>query len=157
MGFAWSGPVSRRPASRGPVQVLCEVRASWDRTCFPVFTGTPGLPTVTLTYNYDPAGNETSLTDSLGGVVSYTYDARNELTNETFSGTGLSAEAVTYTYDPRGNLTGLTRYSNLAETTVVASTTIAYDAANQLTGITDKNSGGTTLVLTGTRTMRPTG
>ena len=38
--------------------------------------GSANLPTVTLTYSYDPAGNETSLTDSLGGVASYTYDAR---------------------------------------------------------------------------------
>ena len=79
---------------------------------------------MTLTYAYDPAGNRTSMTDSLGGVVSYTYDARNELTNQTLSGTGLSAEAVTYTYDNAGNMTGLTRYSNLAETTVVAATTL---------------------------------
>ena len=108
--------------------------------------GSPHLPTVTLTYSYDPAGNETSLTDSLGGVVSYTYDVRNELTNETLSGTGISAEAVKFTYDNAGNMTGLTRYSNLAETTVVAATSYVYDSANQIKSITDKNSGGTTLV-----------
>ena len=45
-------------------------------------------------------------------------------------------------YDNAGNMTGQTRYSNLAETTVVATTSYAYDAAEQLTGITDKNSGG---------------
>ena len=56
------------------------------------------------------------MSDSLGGVVSYTYDARDELTNETLSGTGISAEAVAFTYDNAGNMTGLTRYSNLAET-----------------------------------------
>ena len=46
-------------------------------------------------------------------------------------------------------MTGQTRYSNLAETTVVAATTYTYDAADQMTGITDKNSGGTTLVSYG--------
>ena len=112
-------------------------------------SGSPDLPTVTLTYAYDPAGNETSLTNSLGGVVSYTYDSRNELTSMTFSGTGLSAEAVALTYDNAGNMTGLTRYSNLAETTVVATTSYTYDAADQMTGITDKNSSGTTLVSYG--------
>ena len=45
--------------------------------------GSTGLPQVTLTYAYDADGNETSMTDSLGGVVSYTYDSRNELTGET--------------------------------------------------------------------------
>ena len=111
--------------------------------------GTTGLPSVTLNYAYDPAGNRTSMTDSLGGVVSYTYDARNELTNLTLSGTGLSAAAVSFAYDNQGNMTGLTRYSNLAETTVVAATSYTYDPANQLTGITDKNAGGTTLVSYG--------
>ncbi len=111
--------------------------------------GSSTLPTVTMTYGYDPAGNQTSMSDSLGGVVSYTYDARNELTNQTFSGTGITPEAVAYTYDNAGNMTGLARYSNLAETTVVATTSYTYDPANQLTGITDKNSGGTTLVSYG--------
>ena len=46
-------------------------------------------------------------------------------------------------------MTGQTRYSNLAESTVVATTTYTYDNAEQMTGITDKNSGGTTLVSYG--------
>ena len=111
--------------------------------------GTTGLPLVTLTYGYDGDSNETSVTDSQGGVVSYTYDARDELTNETFSGTGLSAEAVTYAYDNAGRLTGLTRYSNLAETTEVAATAYSYDHADRMTGIVDSNSTGTTLVSYG--------
>ena len=57
--------------------------------------------------------------------------------------------AVANTYDNAGNMTGQTRYSNLAETTVVASTTYTYDDADQMTGITDKNSSGTTLVSYG--------
>jgi YD repeat-containing protein len=113
--------------------------------------GTTGVPTVTLTYAYDPDSDRTSMDDSLVGLVSFTYDARDDLTNETFSasGSGTSPEAVKNTYDNAGNMTGQTRYSNLAETTVVAATTYAYDNANQLTGITDRNSGGTTLVAYG--------
>ena len=75
--------------------------------------------------------------------------SRDELTNETLSGTGISAEAVTYAYDNAGNMTGLTRYSNLAETTKVAATAYSLRRADQMTGITDKNSGGTTLVSYG--------
>ena len=45
--------------------------------------GSPDLPTVTLTYDYDADGNRTSMDDSLGGLVSFTYNARDELTNET--------------------------------------------------------------------------
>ena len=105
--------------------------------------GTTGLPLVTLTYGYDGDNNVTSVTDSQGGVVTYTFDARNELTNEKFSATGLSAEAVTYSYDNAGRLTGLTRYSNLAESTEVAATAYSYDHADRMTGIVDSNSTAT--------------
>ena len=36
--------------------------------------GSPDLPSVTLTYDYDADGNRTSMDDSLGGLVSYTYN-----------------------------------------------------------------------------------
>ncbi len=113
--------------------------------------GSPHLPTVTLTYGYDADGDRTSMDDSSGGVVSYSYNSRDELTNETFSGSGsgIAAEAVAFVYDDAGNMTGLTRYSNTAKTSEVAAASYAYDNANQLTGITDKNSGGTTLVSYG--------
>ena len=111
--------------------------------------GTTGLPLVTLTYGYDGNNNVTSVTDSQGGLVTYAYDARDELTNEKFSATGLSAEAVTYAYDDAGRLTGLTRYSNLAETTKVAATAYNYDHADRMTGIVDSNSTGATLVTYG--------
>jgi RHS repeat-associated protein len=111
--------------------------------------GTTGLPLVTLTYSYDGDGNETGVSDSLGGLLTMTYDTRDELTTEQFSGTGLSAQAVTYSYDNAGRLTGITRYSNLAETTEVAATAYSYDHANRMTGIVDSNSTGTTLVSHG--------
>ena len=107
------------------------------------------MPSVTLTYDYDADGNRTAMDDSEGGLVSFTYDARDELTNETLSGSGISAEAVKNAYDNAGNMTGQTRYSNTAETNVVATTSYTYDDAEQMTGITDKNSGGTTLVSYG--------
>ena len=111
--------------------------------------GTPGLPSLTLTYGYDANGKVTSLADSLGGTVSYSYDARNELVGETLSGTGLSPEAVALGYDAAGRVTSLTRYSNLAETQTVASTTYGYDHASQMTSLVDQNAAGTTLVSYG--------
>ena len=104
---------------------------------------------MTLTYEYDADGDRTSMDDSLGGLVSYSYNARDELTKETLSGSGVSATAVANTYDNAGNMTGQIRYSNLDETDVVAATSYTYDDANQMTGITDKNSSGTTLVSYG--------
>ena len=49
--------------------------------------GTTGLPLVTLTYGYDGDGNVTSDSDSLGGLLTLTYNARDELTNEKFTAT----------------------------------------------------------------------
>ena len=75
---------------------------------------------------------------------------RNELIERDALGHGdLGRGGDVHLRQPAGNMTGLTRYSNLAETTVVAATSYTYDAANQMTGITDKNSGGTTLVSYG--------
>ena len=105
---------------------------------------------MTLTYSYDGDSNETSVSDSLGGLLTLSYDARDELTNEQFSGTGtISPEAVTYAYDNAGRLTGMTRYSNAAETTKVAATAYSYDHADRMTGIVDSNSTGATLVTYG--------
>ena len=112
--------------------------------------GTTGLPLVTLTYSYDGDSNETGVSDSLGGLLTLSYDARDELTGEQFSGTGTtSPEAVTYAYDNAGRLTGMTRYSNLPETTKVAATAYSYDHADRMTGIVDSNSTGATLVTYG--------
>ena len=61
------------------------------------------------------------MSDSLGGVVSYTYDVARRAGQRDALGLGdHRAEAVEFAYDNAGNMTGLTRYSNLAETTVVA-------------------------------------
>jgi YD repeat-containing protein len=156
--LAWRVEPSARPAfctydANGDMTAVADNNASYqyayngdNEVASFSDTGTSGLAQVTLTYAYDPNGNETSVSDSLGGAVSYTYDPRDELTNETLSGTGISAEAVAFGYDAAGRLTGLTRYSNLAETTEVAATSYTYDHADRMTGITDKNSSGTTLV-----------
>jgi RHS repeat-associated protein len=111
-------------------------------------TGTPGLPQVTLSYSYDGDGNRTSQTDSLGGIVSYTYDARDELVTESQSGTsgsGVDAELAFFDYNQDGDLTDLTRYSNLTATNEVAQTVNAYDAADRLTTTTNETSSGSTI------------
>jgi RHS repeat-associated protein len=107
--------------------------------------GTAGLPQVTMTYGFDDVGNRTSLADTEGGVVSYTYDVRDELTTLTQSGTSAAAERVDLAYDAGGRMTTLTRFSDTAGTAVVARTLDAYDAANRLTTIAHQASGGSTI------------
>jgi RHS repeat-associated protein len=85
-----------------------------------------------LTYEHDPVGNPTSMLESTGDRVTWTYDATDRLTREQRSGE--SAYDTTYTYDPLGNRL-VTDASN-------ARTSYTYDLANQLT--TSQDAAGTT-------------
>ena len=96
------------------------------------------VPDIVLTYTYDPNGNRTSLSDNQGGTVSYTYNALNQLTSETQSGTGVDPARADFSYDNAGNITGLTRYSDTSGTDEVLATAYTYDNANNLTGISDQ-------------------
>ena len=99
------------------------------------YTAAPDVPEVTLTYNYDNVGNVTSLGDSLGGAISYTYDVRNELISEAQTGTDEDPELITFSYDPVGNMTGLTRFSDTAGSDEVLATSYRLsDAANNPAG-----------------------
>ena len=100
---------------------------------------------LTLTYQYDAAGRVTQCADSLGGVLTYVYDTANRLTSEQFGGTGQTPLRVDLGYDNGDRLTSLTRYSDLAGGTVVATTAYGYDAADRLTAITDQNASAATL------------
>jgi RHS repeat-associated protein len=101
------------------------------------------VPVVTLSYAYDGVGNTSTLTDSLGGLVSYSYDARNHVSGISQSWTDEAAASVAYTYDDAGNMTALSRASDLYGEDAVLSTTYTYDAANNLVGISNQLPDGT--------------
>ncbi len=130
--------------------------------------GTPGVPSVTLSYAYDAFGDRISLSDSLGGVVSYSYDGDLRLSSLGLStgGSNPTLEAqVTFAYDNASRLTGLTQsspggislvqtrgYDNaneltniqvpnpLTSMTYLANYTYGYDAGGQLTSYQDNNN-----------------
>ncbi len=104
--------------------------------------GTPGVPTVTLSYGYDGYLNQTSLTDTLGGSISYGFDAVDRLTSMSLSLTSTLDAQVTFGYDAASRLTGLTDTAGTGSATITDS--LAYDNADRLTSLTYKN-GGTTL------------
>jgi len=93
-----------------------------------------------LTFGYDAAGNRTSVLDSGGGVTTITFDAVNQQTSEEFGGPGLTRVKDTrkvtgngglrfdYAHTARGDVASLTRYSDLAGTSVVGTTAYQYDA-----------------------------
>jgi RHS repeat-associated protein len=88
---------------------------------------TPGVPRVLMTYGYDGNGNVTSVSDSLGGLTAYGYDALDRLSRVTQSGTGVNPKRVDYQYDNASFLTKLSRFSDLAGTQGVINTTFETD------------------------------
>ena len=100
--------------------------------------GTPGAPQVEITYGYDANGNVASVSDSLGGVTAYEYDALDRLKMITQSGTGVSEKRVDLEYDGASLLRTLRRFSDLNGTQGVANTFYDYDCggcAGRLTQI----------------------
>ena len=66
-----------------------------------------GSPTINVSYDYDAAGNRTSMTDGLGSVT-YTRNQLSQLTAETRTFTGVGSFTVNYGYNLAGLLTSVT-------------------------------------------------
>jgi RHS repeat-associated protein len=103
----------------------------------------------TTSYEYDPRGNPTTVTDRLGRAWKFTYNAQGQaltLTSPTnaiaswrhapngdlLSATGYSGDVVTYERDTLGRLTKLTKADG-------ATRQFTYDLAGQVTQETDEN------------------
>jgi len=84
-------------------------------------------------YTWDPAGNLTSQTTSIGPSPHtdvYSYDADNRLIRDTNTTAGTGTD---YTWDPVGNRTAVTDWTGTAAShTVTGTTTAAYDQRNEL-------------------------
>jgi YD repeat-containing protein len=97
-----------------------------------------------LTYTLDAADWITQRQDSLGGVLTSVYDNANRLTSRKFSNSAGTLR-IDPGYDNRNELTSLTRYSDLAGTQVVGTTTYGFDDSGHMTSIVSKNGSGSTL------------
>src|SRR5208283_468675 len=95
-----------------------------------------------LTMGYDANNNRTSVQDNFGGLISRVYNGDNELVTIMLGGSGVTPLRADLTYTPDGQISGITRYSNLAGTTEVATTSYTYDTANGMTHLQDKDSSG---------------
>jgi RHS repeat-associated protein len=100
---------------------------------------------LTLTYGYDQNGNVVSVQDSLGGDLTSTYDANNQLLTREFSGTGQTPMRLDLTYTPDGQTATETYSSNLAGTQVFGVATSGYDPSGNLTSLVDTNGSGTVI------------
>src|SRR5262249_7105296 len=99
----------------------------------------------TLTFTYDAAGNRTQVQDSQGGIETSTFDADNRLSTRQFSGIGATQLRIDLTYQANGLLSTETRYSDLAGSTKVGTTTYLYDAVGRVTAINHYNGTGTAM------------
>ena len=117
-------------------------------------------PLASYVYTYDAAGNLTSETLNGGTPTNYTYDATNQLTNDTTTSysydangnrtmagysTGANNQITsdgtwTYTYDNEGNIVKKSKGAS-AETW-----TYAYDNLNRLVHVEDRATDGGTLI-----------
>src|SRR5260370_24340211 len=85
---------------------------------------------LTVTYNYDAADRVTEVDDSKGGVLTHLYDNANRLTTREFGGANQTQARVNLNYSDQNELAGVTRYSNVARTTLAAPTSHNYDHGN---------------------------
>ncbi len=91
-----------------------------------------------LTYTYDVDSNVTQRTDSLGGYLTSTYDGNSQLLSRKYKN-GSDEALVSMAYSGRGQLTTLTRYSDIAGSTLVGTTVYAHDDGMRVTSITNKD------------------
>ncbi len=117
---------------------------SLDRTKSVDNLGTPGVPRVVLSYEYDRNSNVRSVSDSIDGVLTgttnYQYDKLNRLLRIDQSGLNVAEKRVDFTYNPLGQTESLTRFSDLAGNQKLATSTYAFDGANRISAIRHKDA-----------------
>jgi RHS repeat-associated protein len=99
---------------------------------------------VTMTFAYDSVGNRTVVQDSFSGTTTSVYNADNLLSTRKFSD-GTSNLRIDLGYTGTNQLKTLTRYSDLAGTNKVATTTYLYDNADRVTSIASQDANSNSL------------
>ncbi len=98
-----------------------------------------------LTYSYDAADNRTLVQDSFGATTTRTYDVLNRVTTMQFGGSGQTTLREDFTYTVRDQVASQTRYSDLAGTTEIGSSSFTYDSVGRLTNLQHLNGAGSNL------------
>jgi hypothetical protein len=79
-----------------------------------------------LTSTYDALDNRTQVQDSFGGTLTSVYDSLNRLSTREFGGTGQTPLRMDLTYTAQDYIATETRYSDLAGTNKIGSTTMVH-------------------------------
>ena len=99
-------------------------------------------PTPNVTFQYDAAGNRTSMSSS-ESTVSYSYDTASRLTSETRSFNGVAGSfSLNYTYNQSGQLTEITNPWGVK-------VGYNYNFAGEVAGVTGQNYGGVSTYASG--------
>ena len=114
-------------------------------------SGTPGAPSVILTYGYDDNSNVVTVADTIsfvaGATTTYQYDALDRMIVLGQSGNQVSDKRINFTYNALGQYLAIDRYRDLAGTQLVIGTDYSYDQQNRLTRIDHKNSANTSVAF----------
>ena len=90
----------------------------------------------TVSFEYDPAGNRTLMSDGLGSTT-YSYDRISRLISETRNFTGVGSFTLGYTYNLAGQLTSTTDPTNVQ-------VIYDHDHTGRLTSVTGAGGGAST-------------
>jgi len=117
--------------------------------------GTPNVPDVVLTSQYDNNSNRTSLSATIAGAVDfqnvYSYDALDRLTQlyqqGQTGGNAVATKGANITYNLVGQLATIARtnFFGIGPAPDIATSTFSYDTANRLTEIANTTNGGTAI------------
>ena len=91
-----------------------------------------GQPTISLTYEYDAAGNRTLMTDTLGSK-SYNYNQLSQLMSETRTFNGVGTFTLSYDYNLAGELKKVTDATNMT-------INYGYDNIGRVNGVTGSDN-----------------
>src|SRR5207237_9578852 len=95
------------------------------------------------TSGYNGFNDRTSLSDNLGGVVTYTFDSNHEMLTASLQVSGVQGPQVALGYDANERVTSIARTVTTGGPSV--STSLGYDSENRITSIVHTNASGTTL------------
>jgi uncharacterized protein RhaS with RHS repeats len=89
----------------------------------------------------DLADNRTTVQDSKGGLATFGYDAKRELTSVQFTGQSATL-SYEYQYDAIGEVANVKRYNSLTTMSLLGVSGYNYDTMGDVTAITHQQFGG---------------
>ncbi len=111
--------------------------------------GIQGIPASDIIHSYDLTSNRLTTQDTIGGIagglLTSSFDALNRVVRITQSGAHVSSQRIDLGYDPGDRLSSIRRYTDLAGSQLVATSTSTYDSLDRLTLVRHATSSDITI------------